>query len=225
MKYLTKINPWKTALFITIFEFFTFSILPYFKFHHAINGFLIGFIGALLAIELFNLMSSKGFKLPIWVDGKDTTIKKLNLMTLSLANGIFISFLFIVQKEVGFGFRSEALNQALLGFSATFLAMIGCIAIYNTIIKFTKIRLNGLLEKEGFKIGKIDLVRSCFFVALFELFILPSMGLFFIVFQGIPFYLTYPLVGLCGGFIGSLIASLFYNIFAKFFKGIGFELE
>lgn len=225
MNYLTKINPWKTAFFIAIFEFFTFGILHYFKFDAIVNGLIVGFIGGMIAIVIFNLISSSGFKLDIWIDKKETYLKKLDYLTPALANGIFLALLFTVQRYLEFEFRSELLNDALLGFFATLIAVMICILIYNAIIKFSKLRIIGVTSKGKFKVGKIDISRTSFFVALIELFILPSMGFFLILFQYLPLYLKFPLVGLLGGFMGTLIASYLYNFFAKFWKGIGFELE
>jgi|GEM_PF-3581252 len=225
MHYLTKVNPWKTAFFIAIFEFFTLLILPYIGLNSFITGFIDGFAGAVLAILIFDFISSKGFKLNIELDRNKTYLKKLPVLIPSLANGLFILSMFLVQEELVFAFRSEIINDAINGFSATFIAMVACIVLYNILIKFTKIRLKGELDDKHFKIGRIDLWRSCFFVALFELFILPLMGIIFILLQNLPYQLTYPLVGLFGGFFGSLIASFLYNLFARYFKGIGFELE
>ena len=225
MDYITKINPWKTAFFISIFELFTFGILPYFKLNTVLTGLIVGFVGGFIAILLFNFISSKGFKLNVWFDGKQVVLKRLDLIIPSLANAVFLMLLFLVQLGLVFEFRSELVNDALTGFLSTFIAMIGCIILYNFLIKFLDIGIKGITSDFKFEVMKIDITRSCFFVALFELFILPFMGLFLIIFQNIPFYIKFPLVGLFSGFLGSFIASFCYNLLARFFKGIGMQLK
>ncbi|MBW2992593.1 hypothetical protein KY345_05235 [Candidatus Woesearchaeota archaeon] len=224
MNHITKLNPWKTALFISIFEFFALLILPYPKFNNIINGLIVGFAGALLAIITFNLTSDY-LKLNLMLDKKQVILKKLGYFIPSLACSIFLGVLFLTQEYMEFSFRSQLLNDALLGFFATLVAMIICIFIYNIINKFTKFRLAGITSDGKFRIKKIDISRTSFFVALVELFILPVMGFFFILLQNLPLYIRFPLVGLFGGFTGTLIASFFYNLLARYFKGIGFELE
>ena len=225
MNYLTKIDPLKSAFFVSVFEFFALLVLPFLSgFNFFFTGLIDGVFAAVFAIFLFNLFSDK-FSFGLWIDKKHFSLRKLDLLVPSLANGLFLVFLFGVQGYIEFSFRSDLLNDALLGFSAVFAAMVGCVYLYNLVVKYSRIRLKVFLSNGVFRVGKIDLVRTSFFVALFELFILPLMGLFFIIFRNFPFYAKFPFTGLFAGFLGSLIASYLYNFFARFFKGIGFKLE
>ncbi len=102
--------------------------------------------------------------------------------------------------------------------------MVLCIIIYNLLAKITNLRAKVIVNKKETKIESINILTTPFFVAIFELFILPSMGLFFILLKPLPYHISSPLVGLFGGFTGTLVASVVYNIFAKRFKGIGISL-
>jgi hypothetical protein len=225
MNRITGINPLKTAFFIAIFEFFALLILPHLRFNGVLAGFVDGFFGALLAILFFNLVISKSLRLNMSVDNSDVYLKKLDLIAPSVACGIFLSVLFFVQEQLVFAFRSQIINDILTGFFATFLAMVICIMIYNYAALFTGIRLGGILSDGSFKIKRIEMARTSFFVALFELFILPFIGLFIILLQHLPFYIQFPLAGFFAGFIGCFIAALIYNPLAKIIKGISFRLE
>lgn len=217
--YITKLNVLNTALFISIFEFFTLLLLPYLNFNTILAGLIDGFIGAVLAIILFN---SIGFNVDLYMDNKKRRLEKLEILIPSLANGIFLALLFLSQSYLRYSFIENALlRDMVVGFVNTFIAIFVCIIIYNLLAKMTRIRLMAIISKRQMQVESIDLKATPFFVAVFEFFILPMMGLFFILFRAMPAFLAYPLVGLFGGFTGSLIASVAYNFFAKRFKGIG----
>ena len=99
--------------------------------------------------------------------------------------------------------------------------MMLCVVSYVVITRISSLRLKAIVDGKSMTVESIDLLRTAFFVAIFEFFILPSMGVFFMLFWKLPFYLSSPLAGFLGGFIGAFLASLTYNIFAKRFKGIG----
>jgi hypothetical protein len=226
MDYIKKINPWKTALFIGVFEFFALLILPFLlKLNTVLAGLIDGFAAAVLAIIIFNFWLSRYLHLGITIDNSPMELIRLDFFIPPLASGIFLAVLFLVQEYLVFDFRSVIINDLLTGFFATFFAMMICIFIYNILTKFTKIRLGGELSDGSFNVSKIGILRTSFFVALFELFILPLLSLFYILLQNLPFWLQYPFAGLVAGFIGSYIAALLYNPLTKTLKGISLRLE
>jgi hypothetical protein len=225
MNYITRINPLKTALLIGMIEFFALLILPHLNLGILLTGFIDGFACVLLAILLFNFVVSKYLRFNLLIDNSSVELKKLNILIPSFVSGIFLAMLFFVQDQLVFSFGSQIINDLLTGFFATLVTMIICIFLYNILARFTQIRLGGVLSDGSFKVKKAEIVRTSFFVALFELFILPLIGLFYIIFQHIPFYIQFPLAGFFAGFIGSLIAALIYNPLAKIFKGISLKLE
>ncbi len=221
--HITKINVIDVAIFIAIFEFFTLLLLPHINFGTIMTGLVDGFIGAVLAILLFN---SLRFSVNFILDKKKKTLEKLDVFIPSLANGIFLAILFISQRFLSYRFiENMLLRNIVVGFVNTFIAIFFCIIIYNLIAKHTDLRLKTTINKKQVKIESIDLKTTPFFVAVFELFILPIMGIFFIIFENLPYALSSPLVGLFGGFIGCLIAAKVYNFLAKSFKGIGISIS
>jgi hypothetical protein len=228
MEHIKKINPWKTALFIGIFEFFALLILPalvILNLNTVLTGLICGFAGALLAIAVFNHWLSRYLHLDMILGNSRVELRKLDLIIPALASGVFLAVLFLVQNYLVFEFRSIVINDLLTGFFATFFAVMICVFIYNLLTEFTKIRLGGELSDGSFKVRSAGILRTSFFVALFELFILPLLSLFYILFQNLPFYLQYPFAGLVAGFIGSFIAASIYNPLAEPLKGISLKLE
>lgn len=223
--HVTKIGVLSTALFISFFELFTLLLLPHLDFNPVLVGLIDGFVGGVLAILLFNFLSKKGFKVKLWFDGKRRRLDRLPVFLPSLANGVFLAFLFSSEKYLTFSFISNMVfRYAVVGFVNTFLAMMLCVVSYDIITKVSSIRLKALVDNKEMTVESIDLLRTAFFVAIFEFFILPSMGIFFVLFESLPFYLSSPLAGFLGGFTGVFLASLTYNIFAKRFKGIGVSI-
>jgi hypothetical protein len=133
--------------------------------------------------------------------------------------------LFSFQNFITFNFvNNSVVRDALSGFSNTFVAMIFCIILFNLLAKFIGLRFNIFIDGKKLSIAHVGL-GSAFFVGLFELFILPFMGLFFVLFGSLPSFLSFPLVGLFGGFFGCLFAGFVYNFFAKKFKGISICID
>ena len=60
---------------------------------------------------------------------------------------------------------------------------------------------------------KYSIASNIFFVAIFEFFILPLMGISFVLFESLPFYLSSPLTGFLGGFIKGIKPSKNYFVY------------
>lgn len=225
MNYIKRIEPLKTALLVGMIEFFALLILPFLNLGILLNGFIDGFAAALLAIIAFNFIISKYIRFTMLIDNSSIELKKMDILIPPFVSGIFLAMLFFVQDRLVFSFRSQIINDLFTGFFATFVTMIVCIFLYNILAKFTKIRFGGVLSDGSFKIKKAEILKTSFFVAMFELFILPLISLFYILLKNLPFYIQFPLAGLLAGFIGSLIAAWIYNPLAKKIKGITLNLE
>jgi len=153
-----------------------------------------------------------------------TRVKEVGLLYASVAIGIFLGVLFVVESLI------PEKQITIYGFIVAFITLIICILLYNILPLKIKLKMNN----KKIRIKKMNPWQIAIVVGLFEGVILtvmaiikPLMRPFYIL--SMPIELSKPIgaliFGLIAGFIGALIAIMIYNLIIKKTKGLSIELE
>ncbi len=158
-----------------------------------LNGFLVGFVPALLVLLLYTF-TSKYYV--VKVNNKE--LLELPVLYLSVANGLFIFLLFLIQSLLPSPGR--VIGTAVYGLLSVLLSSLVLILIYNKIhykIRFT-------LDVKSVQLKEISVFASVY-AGIFEFFILPLMGMFYDL--AFPAFINGFLSGLIGGTIALYIVD------------------
>jgi drug/metabolite transporter (DMT)-like permease len=164
-------------------------------------AFPIGFIPALLVLFIYRF---KEKYLPLKINGKKIT--NIPLLIPSIANGLFMTFLFSAQELLPIP-TTTIIGEGLFGFVSVLIAAWIVVVLYNELpLKATRIRFS--IDKKHVELKHIGYFAALY-AGLFEFFILPLM----FVFYG---YGIYPFLnGFFSGLIGSTVALFITNQLLK----------
>ena len=155
-------------------------------------GFPVGFIPMFLVLLLYKF-SKKRF--PIKLNG--AIVSDVPLLFPSILNGFFILFLFPLQDLLPF-FYLGVIGAALFGFISVLLTALILLTIYNE----APVKVSFSVHNRKIRLVRVGYMAVVYF-GLFELFILPLMGIFYQ--SGLHPFLTGSLAGLIGGSVAWLI--------------------
>jgi hypothetical protein len=177
------------------------------------EGFVVGFLGALIAIFNFNIS-----QLNVRLDSnkKPVILEKIDYIIPSVANGFFLGILFFSQSFLVF-LPTGVIGLALLGFLSVLITLIICFTFYNHILSRTKFKVGAIFYSKHLYIDKVSIIRFSIYAALFELFIMPLISLFIILFNFLPNLASFAVSGFLSGFIGSILGSIIFNRVGKRF--------
>lgn len=182
------------AVYLALIEGISLFVLDFSREFDFYGAFLVGFVPAIIVLGLYKLTSNI---FPIKINNKK--ISNIPVILLSIANGIFIILLFLIQDLI---MRIKAhIFVPIFGFFSVFLAFLILIIIYNNI----KLKISFNTGKEHFKVKRIGLYFAIY-AGILEAFILPLMNIFYSI--NMPSLLNGFIAGLIGGIIGLVIVNL-----------------
>ncbi len=186
------------TVYLALIESISLFVLDFSREFDIYGAFLVGFIPVILVLWIYKLSSSR---FPVKIN--DEKISNLPVVLLSIANGIFIVLLFLIQDLM---LRiNPHIFVPIFGLFSVFLTFLILVLIYNSIN--LKVIFN--LDEERIKIKKISLYFAIY-AGIIEAFILPLMYLFYSI--DMPSLLNGFIAGLIGSFIGLVIVN---NILSK----------
>ena len=159
-----------------------------------INGLLIGFFTAFLAITIINLF----LKL------LNSKYKQIGVLIPSLLNSLFLAFLFVIESLISpIKQINIILGNAIVGAITTPLALYLILKFYNN----QKNKIHFIKEKKQ-TIKKISAGNTALFAGMYEVIALPTMAV--LISKGI----NMTIIGFIAG-LTSIIAITIYNKLPK----------
>lgn len=185
------------AVYLALIESISLFVLDFSREFDFYGAFLVGFVPAIIVLVLYKLASTV---FPVKLNNK--SVSNVPIVFLSIANGLFIILLFLLQDFM----NKLKLNMfvSLFGFFSVFLSFLILVLIYNK-LDF-KVEFN--LENRLVKIKKVSLYFAVY-AGIVEAFILPLMALFYS--YGISSLLTGFAAGFVGGIIGLWVVDYIIN--------------
>lgn len=173
--------------------------------NNVMAGALIGILGTPLALGIWHALKLgvRGI-----IGNKPFTLTRINVIPASFANAIFLILLFIIEDWLPA--IPTFLSTAVLGFSATTLALLALFFIYN----FQPIKLAITIKKSATIKGISP--RAAILAGIYEAIILPIMAFLF----SIPIHpiAAFTIAGIVSGFVGGLVGTFIFNYLAPVIK-------
>ena len=155
-----------------------------------INGLLIGFFTAFLALTIINII----------LDILNSKYKRIGIFIPSLLNSLFLAILFVIESLISPIKNLDIIwGNMIVGAITTPLALYIVLKFYNN----QKNKLNFIKEKR-MTIKKISSGNTALFAGIYEIIALPTMAV--LISKGLNLTIT----GLIAGFT-SIIAITIYN--------------
>ncbi len=206
-KTLTWLHPLDMAVLLMLIEgstfFFVGFLQQYAQMHFILTGFFAGSAGTVLALGIWHAISGKirgHYPAPF-------TLSHINVAYASIANGIFLSVLFLVEEYVADLSTVPYIGTALFGFGATVIAVVFLLIIYN----LQPLKLNVTVGTSR-KIIRVRVFSVALIAGLYEAIILPIMLAHFSL--SLPLLVTFALAGAVSGFIGGIAGTVLFNYLA-----------